>query len=163
MHCFIYRSNYLKDYFTQSRFQSGSIDLLRLVECDSTLLIYYPPKHLVTSLEEHPAVYPAAGCSSFCLPYVFITFIMYRYRADALKTDIFCVRYLYTPFRREAAEPDFAVTFVLKEDDNGGSYSALRILRNRTDRRNPGLPELRQGQQCSYARRETVPVFPLSK
>ena len=35
-----------------------------LVECDSTLLIYYPPKHLVTSLEKHPAVYPAAGCFS---------------------------------------------------------------------------------------------------
>jgi hypothetical protein len=72
--------------------------LKKLVRCESILLIYYPPKHLVTSLEEHPAVYPAAGCSSFCLPYVFITFIMYRYRADALKTDICFVHYSTRPF-----------------------------------------------------------------
>ena len=45
--------------------------LKRLVRCESILLIYYPPKHLVTSLEEHPAVYPAAGCFSFSIPFQF--------------------------------------------------------------------------------------------
>ena len=38
---------------------------IRLVEYTSALLIYYPPKHLVTSLRKHPAVYPAAGCFLF--------------------------------------------------------------------------------------------------
>ena len=45
-----------------------------LVECDSTLLIYYPPKHLVTSLEKHPAVYPAAGCFSLAETHIVLLF-----------------------------------------------------------------------------------------
>ena len=46
--------------------------LKKLVRCESILLIYYPPKHLVTSLEEHPAVYPAAGCFSFSILFQFL-------------------------------------------------------------------------------------------